>query len=486
MSLHYSRGLFQTKALQSDGEEADHYPQWKDRHCSQHSPGNGGQRQCSQVRLCLYVRVAHRHCQWKLGWQEWRCCGQGRNVHRSPRYLWFWTFPKGEHFTSAKSEAAHILSYRILLNNLVSITPTKKLQQEVYLAYLGVPGNSWLPSSSTPLDSPNPSSPAVSDSGSGGSCHSSECVYVVEFTSSTLIICRLACVWHHSDVKHVVYLQSCIRHHHTHKELRALKAEVHSMTKFKEISYKLENKVVKLTQTLQKCTEEKKDLQNKVQELEQQLLHWTNHHEEVDVWAKQLQASLQAAESDIMQWDSLLLAKGEIEKRLEEARVMLSAAVINVINITIAQHSAGVYALAPSDHCTSVDGIMQHSVLRQIHKPSANQVRAFILVVNCGTSLLLDAIKQSVLKVNFHSHSLWFLTYYSQEKRVTTWPPKCTIVTADAVALLQKVRVLPERPFEKAAGKSIEPYYSIPGRFSAPLGTPRHPGTTIFGLGHYK
>ena len=49
--------------------------------------------------------------------------------------------------------------------------------------------------------------------------------------------------------------------------------------------------------------------------------------------------------------------------------------------------------------------------------------------------------------------------------------PHSLLAPADAVALLQKVRVLPERPFEKAAGKSIKPYYSIPGRFSAPLGT---------------
>ena len=146
-----------------------------------------------------------------------------------------------------------------------------------------------------------------------------ECEYVVEFTSSTLIICRFARVRHRSDVKHVIYLQSCIRRRHARKELRALKAEARSVTKFKEISYKLENKVVELTQTLQKRTEEKKELQNKVQELEQQLLHWTNRHEEADARAKQLQASLQAAESDITQRDTLLLAKGEIEKRLEEA-----------------------------------------------------------------------------------------------------------------------------------------------------------------------
>jgi myosin-5 len=98
-----------------------------------------------------------------------------------------------------------------------------------------------------------------------------------------------------------------------------LKAEARSVSKFKEISYKLENKVVELTQTLQKRTAEKKELQAQLSELEQQLQQWVNRHEESDARAKQFQVLLHAAEAELSHRDELLLAKADVEKRLEEA-----------------------------------------------------------------------------------------------------------------------------------------------------------------------
>ncbi len=98
-----------------------------------------------------------------------------------------------------------------------------------------------------------------------------------------------------------------------------MKAEARSVSKFKEISYKLENKVVELTQNLQKRTEEKRDLQRKLDELEQQLQQWINRHEEADVRTKALQSSLQNAEAQLSQRDDILQAKVAVEQRLEEA-----------------------------------------------------------------------------------------------------------------------------------------------------------------------
>lgn len=122
-----------------------------------------------------------------------------------------------------------------------------------------------------------------------------------------------------ADVKHVVYLQSCIRRRLARKELKGLKAEARSVSKFKEISYKLENKVVELTQNLQSRTEEKRALQRKLTELEQQLQQYVTRHEEADTRAKSLQASLQSAEAELSQRDVLVQAKAEVEKKLEEA-----------------------------------------------------------------------------------------------------------------------------------------------------------------------
>ncbi|TFK42865.1 P-loop containing nucleoside triphosphate hydrolase protein [Crucibulum laeve] len=122
-----------------------------------------------------------------------------------------------------------------------------------------------------------------------------------------------------SDIQHVIYLQSCVRRRLARKELKSLKAEARSVSKFKEISYRLENKVVELTQSLQKRTQEKKELQTQLAELEQQLQQWVNRHEESDTRAKQLQIQLHAAEADILRRDELLAAKADVEKRLDEA-----------------------------------------------------------------------------------------------------------------------------------------------------------------------
>ena len=117
----------------------------------------------------------------------------------------------------------------------------------------------------------------------------------------------------------VVYLQSCIRRRLARKELKALRAEARSVSKFKEISYRLENKVVELTQSLQERTSEKKKLQTQLTELEQQLQQWINRHEEADSKAKGFQTSLQTVEAELSKRDELLQSKADVEKKLEEA-----------------------------------------------------------------------------------------------------------------------------------------------------------------------
>ena len=103
------------------------------------------------------------------------------------------------------------------------------------------------------------------------------------------------------------------------KQLKALKAEARSVSKFKEISYRLENKVVELTQTLQKRTEEKNGVATKLAAVELQLKSWVARHEEVDARAKQLTSDLAVSQSELTRRDELLRQKEAIEKRLEEA-----------------------------------------------------------------------------------------------------------------------------------------------------------------------
>ncbi|TFK72566.1 hypothetical protein BDN72DRAFT_316382 [Pluteus cervinus] len=126
------------------------------------------------------------------------------------------------------------------------------------------------------------------------------------------------------SVSRIVVLQSCVRRIKARKELKLLKAEARSVSKFKEISYKLENKVVELTQSLQQRTSERKELQTKVVELEQQIQQWVVRHEESDARAKQVYGQLQETESKLVQFNEVLQAKAASEKLIEELNVKVA------------------------------------------------------------------------------------------------------------------------------------------------------------------
>lgn len=124
---------------------------------------------------------------------------------------------------------------------------------------------------------------------------------------------------HQADVQHVIWMQSCLRRRIAKKTLKNLKAEARSVSKFKEISYRLENKVVELTQSLQARTAEKKQLESKVASLETQLQQWTTKHDEADSRAKRLNTDLLSTQAELTKREELLVAKAEIEKRLDDA-----------------------------------------------------------------------------------------------------------------------------------------------------------------------
>lgn len=79
--------------------------------------------------------------------------------------------------------------------------------------------------------------------------------------------------WYNNQLAHIIHLQSCIRLRIAQKQLLALRAEAKSANHFKEISYKLENKVVELTQTVTTLKSENKQLTKKISQLEGQLEH---------------------------------------------------------------------------------------------------------------------------------------------------------------------------------------------------------------------
>ena len=126
-----------------------------------------------------------------------------------------------------------------------------------------------------------------------------------------------------SDVRRVIYLQSCIRRRYARRELKVLKEEARSLSKYQEISYQLENKVVQLTQLLQQRSEEKKKIEVQLVELQQQLQQWMNRHEETDARLKQTITNLHTTEAELVRKEEIFQVKLESEKKLEEVTTRL-------------------------------------------------------------------------------------------------------------------------------------------------------------------
>ncbi|KAG8732054.1 Myosin type-2 heavy chain 1, partial [Ceratobasidium sp. 423] len=117
-----------------------------------------------------------------------------------------------------------------------------------------------------------------------------------------------------ANLHSVVWMQSHIRRRLARRVLKALSA-----AKQKEISYRLENKVVQLTQSLQQRDSERKAAEQQVRDLEQQLTIWQSKHEEAEARARKLQTDIQTLHVPTSKFEELLKSKTEVETRLEAA-----------------------------------------------------------------------------------------------------------------------------------------------------------------------
>ena len=121
------------------------------------------------------------------------------------------------------------------------------------------------------------------------------------------------------DRRRVVLLQSCVRRRQAKQQLKTLKTEARSATHFKEVTYKLENKVVELTQTLQTRTADNRSLQGKLRTLEQQLQSWQTKHDDADARARSLQGEVDKPTVALPEFEALSQQKKDLDARLEES-----------------------------------------------------------------------------------------------------------------------------------------------------------------------
>ncbi|KAG0314758.1 Myosin type-2 heavy chain 1, partial [Podila horticola] len=81
------------------------------------------------------------------------------------------------------------------------------------------------------------------------------------------------------EIRSIILVQSCIRRNKARKALLSLKAEARSVNHLKEVSYKLEGKVVELTRALDLAHQQNKSFDSQVASLESQVRSWKEKYE---------------------------------------------------------------------------------------------------------------------------------------------------------------------------------------------------------------
>ncbi|CAG8495632.1 7285_t:CDS:10 [Ambispora gerdemannii] len=115
-------------------------------------------------------------------------------------------------------------------------------------------------------------------------------------------------------LKNIIFVQSCLRRRLARKELKKLKIEQSSAAHYKEVSYNLENKVIKLQQNLDQKSQEYKALEVKHANLENQVRIWTEKYERLEADANSHKQTRETTVS-LNEFKSLQTEKETLETR---------------------------------------------------------------------------------------------------------------------------------------------------------------------------
>ena len=126
------------------------------------------------------------------------------------------------------------------------------------------------------------------------------------------ILYRFARKQYQAKRQFIIQLQSSIRRRVARKQLVGLRSEARSAHHLKEVSYKLENKIVELTQTLTALKGDKKSANDRSTALEAQIRTWAEKYEKLEKKNKGLEARLQEPTVPQEQWDALQAEKDQL------------------------------------------------------------------------------------------------------------------------------------------------------------------------------
>ncbi|KAF9995281.1 Myosin type-2 heavy chain 1 [Entomortierella chlamydospora] len=122
------------------------------------------------------------------------------------------------------------------------------------------------------------------------------------------------------DINSIVLVQSCIRRTRAKKVLAALKAEQRSVNHLKEISYRLEGKVVELTRALDLAHQQNKQFDSQVASLEGQVRSWKERYESLQL-SKSKEIALAAENPTVpkAEYETLKAANAELQSKYDES-----------------------------------------------------------------------------------------------------------------------------------------------------------------------
>ncbi|RUS28033.1 P-loop containing nucleoside triphosphate hydrolase protein [Jimgerdemannia flammicorona] len=133
---------------------------------------------------------------------------------------------------------------------------------------------------------------------------------------------------------HIIRIQSVVRRRNARKAMKALKAEARSVNHFKDMSYKLENKVVELTQSLTSQKEEKKELATRASQLEVQVRSWIEKYEKLEQKAKDLEAILQKPTVPRDEWNTLQSDRDSLQQQYQQSLEKIKAQDTEIARLT--------------------------------------------------------------------------------------------------------------------------------------------------------
>ncbi|CAG8478778.1 2502_t:CDS:10 [Paraglomus occultum] len=135
-------------------------------------------------------------------------------------------------------------------------------------------------------------------------------------------------------LKHIIFIQSCLRRRMARSELKKLKIEARSASHYKEVSYRLENKVIELTQSLEQKIKENKTLEARNSNLESQVRAWTDKNEKLELEFKTLKRETEMATVSLSGFKTLQEENQTIEARYRTSLEKIKAQDTQIENLT--------------------------------------------------------------------------------------------------------------------------------------------------------